>query len=172
MAVSDRVAKALDTLFKNGMQGPAQTEEGMLFVARNLMPLVARPLVQQMGIGPSPVTMLDSACGSGVVTDQAQGLLREGGALEGSRFVAADSSQMLVDIVKRRVEAEGWTSTETEVLDAMVCRRCCLTWWMGDTDLVQDTKLPDDTFTHVAIGLGLHLIPRPDDVLKGESLRS
>lgn len=125
MAVSDKVTKALDSLFKNGMQGSAQTEEGMLFVARNLMPLLAKPLVQQMGIGASPVTMLDSACGSGMVTDQAQVLLREGGALEGSRFVAADSSPMLVDIVKRRAEAEGWTSTETKVLDAMVC---CLCW--------------------------------------------
>lgn len=143
-----KAIKALDAIFKNGMQSAAQSEEGMLFVSRNLLPLLGRPLVQQMGIGSTPVAMLDSACGTGVATDQAQALLREGGALDGSSFLAADSSEMLTGIVRKRVEEEGWVNTETRVLDAM------------------DTRLPAESFSHVAIALALHLTPRPDDVVK------
>ena len=39
--------------------------------------------------------------------------------------------------------------------------------WYG-TDRKQNTGLPENTFSHVAIALGLHLIPQPDDVVKGE----
>lgn len=136
MAINEQVSKALSDLFKDGMKGTGQSEEGMLFVAKNLMPLLAKPMVQQMGVGGSPVTMLDSACGAGVATDVARKLLAEGNALEGSRFVAADNSDKLVEIVKRRIEEEGWTNTEAKVLDAMVCRLSPHLWLMdGNSDL-------------------------------------
>lgn len=173
MAAHAKAAKTLDMFFKNGMKGSVQKDDVMLYAARNLMTNLAKPLVQQMGIGSAPVTMLDNASGTGVMTDQAQVLLREGNALDGSRFVAADSSQMLMDLVMRRVEEEGWVNTETKVLDAMVCRSVCPFALVEDGGMIltweQDTKLPDDTFSHVAIGLALHLTPRPDDVLKGKS---
>lgn len=122
MTTLDKAAKSISALFQKGMQGTASTEEQLIFVNKTLMPHLARPLLQQMGLlsSPSlPITLLDSACGTGVVTQEVQGLLgRE--ALAGSRFVAADQSEMLVDIVRGRVEREGWVNMEVKVLDAMV----------------------------------------------------
>jgi hypothetical protein len=33
---------------------------------------------------------------------------------------------------------------------------------------MQDTKLAENSFTHVGLGLALHLIPKPDAVLAGK----
>lgn len=35
------------------------------------------------------------------------------------------------------------------------------------TQARQNTKLPDNSFTHVAVSMGFHIIPDPDAVLKG-----
>ncbi|UNI16769.1 hypothetical protein JDV02_003176 [Purpureocillium takamizusanense] len=97
------------------------------------------------------IRLLDSACGPGVFTREVQGAL--GRTAEGrevlarSRFVCADSSPGMVEAARRRMEEEEWVNAEARVADAM------------------DTGLPDDAFTHVAITLGLHLIPQPDAVL-------
>lgn len=33
--------------------------------------------------------------------------------------------------------------------------------------IAQNTSLPDDTFTHIGLGMSLHMIPDPDAVLNG-----
>ncbi|CAI6091194.1 unnamed protein product [Clonostachys chloroleuca] len=140
-------ARGLATLFKAGM---STGHEQMLIITKTIMPLMASPLLQQMGLGEGttePFALLDGACGSGVVTQEVQRTVPRA-VLEGSSIVASDSSEALVDLVRTRVEAEGWVNTEAKVLDAM------------------DTKLAENSFSHVALGLALHLIPKPDDVLK------
>ncbi|VUC20503.1 unnamed protein product [Clonostachys rosea] len=144
-----QAAKGLATLFKAGM---STGHEQLLIITKTIMPLIATPLLEQMGLGEGtaqPFALLDGACGSGVVTQEVQRMVPRA-VLEGSSIVASDSSEALVDLMRTRVEAEGWVNTEVNVLDAM------------------DTKLPENAFSHVAIGLALHLIPKPDDVLKGK----
>ncbi|POR37453.1 Uncharacterized protein TPAR_02352 [Tolypocladium paradoxum] len=124
-------------------------EQDLILASRRMMRLLAAPLLAQMGLTrdtKAPVALLDSACGTGVFTQEAQGVLaRE--VLEESSFVCADSAVGLVELVRKRAAAEGWVNVEARVADAM------------------DTGLPADSFSHVAMTLGLHLIPSPDAVL-------
>ncbi|KAL7948597.1 hypothetical protein V8C42DRAFT_314936, partial [Trichoderma barbatum] len=54
----------------------------------------------------------------------------------------------MVDLVKKRIVGEKWVNAEAKILDAM------------------NTGLPDNTFSHVAVALALHLTPDPDAVIK------
>lgn len=129
-------------------------EENLLFASRNVIVHLATPLVTRMGIAEKyseRVQFLDLACGTGIVTDIVQKrVLPE--ALSRSTFRATDASEVMLGMTKKRVELEGWTNVETEVMDA------------------KDMKYPDASFTHVAAALALHIIPEPDQVVK-ESMR-
>lgn len=118
-----QAARGLATLFKAGM---STGHEQLLIITKTIMPLMASPLLQQMGLGEGttePFALLDGACGSGVVTQEVQRTVPRA-VLEGSSIVASDSSEALVDLVRTRVEAEGWVNTEAKVLDAMVSWPC------------------------------------------------
>ncbi|KAI9896072.1 hypothetical protein N3K66_008972 [Trichothecium roseum] len=143
---------ALKTLFQDDAQEKhfLQTTQGMA------IPLAA-PLIEHMGLDQdsrrrrsspsSPVALLDLCCGAGLVRQEVGKTLGEE-ALGGSSFVCADSSDMMVGIVEKRIAAEGWANTEARVLDA------------------QDTGLAENSFTHVAISLGIHLVPDPVAVFR------
>jgi SAM-dependent methyltransferase len=149
----DAAARNLDGVFKN----PASTgvtQSDQLHAARNMLKGMAQPLVRALGItetATEPLVLLDMACGSGVVTQETQALLPRA-VLEKSSIVAADTSAASIDLVNHRIATEGWLNVEAKVLDA------------------RDSGLPDKSFSHVAISLGLHLIPRPDDAVR-ESMR-
>ncbi|KAK2616777.1 hypothetical protein QQS21_000154 [Conoideocrella luteorostrata] len=118
--------------------------------SKKMMRLLAAPLLSQMGLTrdvTAPVQFLDNACGTGVMTQEMQVILSRD-VLEKSEFVCTDSSAAMIDAVKGRIGTEGWVNVLARVADAM------------------DTGLPESAYSHVAVGLGLHLIPRPDDVLK------
>ncbi|TIC91615.1 Methyltransferase tpcH [Colletotrichum higginsianum] len=53
----------------------------------------------------------------------------------------------MVDLVKERVQAEGWLNTEVRLLDAT------------------KTGLPADSFTHIGLCMALNIIQDPDAVL-------
>lgn len=140
-------AKTLSSLFTTIM--PTKHEEDLVTTSRGMMRLLVAPLVSQMGItanASKPVSLFDNACGSGVLTQEVRATLPKD-VLSQSTFFCADSSEAMVNLVKKRVEAEGWAHTGVKTLNAM------------------DTRLPDNSFTHVGIGLGLHIIPEPDKVL-------
>ncbi|KAH0598927.1 hypothetical protein MHUMG1_03040 [Metarhizium humberi] len=126
------------------------SQASMILASKKLMKHAAAPLLKQMGMSRArtdPVQFLDSACGTGVVTQEVQGMLaRE--VLDKSTFICADSSRVLVDVVAGRIQDEAWVNTQAEVLDA------------------RDTGLEESSLSHVAVALGLHLIPEPDKVLK------
>ena len=98
-------------------------EENLLFASRNVIVHLATPLVTRMGIAEKyseRVQFLDLACGTGIVTDIVQKrVLPE--ALSRSTFRATDASEVMLGMTKKRVELEGWTNVETEVMDAKVC---------------------------------------------------
>ncbi|KAK1985496.1 methyltransferase domain-containing protein, partial [Colletotrichum cereale] len=125
-------------------------EETMIDVSRTMMAPLNAPLIAQMGLGAEtdePIAFLDSACGAGPATQELyKAVPRQ--VLEKSEVVCGDKTDMMVDLVKRRIEDEGWVGAQGRVIDAM------------------DSGLKSDSFTHVAISLGLHVIPRPDTVIK------
>lgn len=100
-------------------------EQSLLFASRGVIAHVAQPLVSQMGINshiPEPLSVLDLACGTGIVTDLVQKCVQRE-VLERSRFRAVDASEGMVAITRKRVELEGWVNVDTEVMDAKVRRQ-------------------------------------------------
>ncbi|KAF4345012.1 coq5 family [Fusarium beomiforme] len=127
----------------------ASLEDQMLYASRTMMPHLIRPLPAQMGISEktsAPVNFLDNACGSGVLTHAIQQALSKD-VLEKSMFLCADASDGMVSVAKKRLGLEGWVNTEVKKLDA------------------RNTGLPENSFTHVGLGLALHIIPDPNAVL-------
>lgn len=102
-------------------------------VTKKLMRLLALPLLQHMGISDdsnnnnndgaapasAPLDFVDSACGTGVLTQELQRMLPRD-VLDESTFLCADTSRVFVDMVAERARDEGWVNVRPEVLDAMV----------------------------------------------------
>ncbi|WAO92705.1 Hypothetical protein NCS54_01022300 [Fusarium falciforme] len=139
--------KTLTELYNSPEKGIM--EEQMLYVSRHMMPKLIAPLPRQMGITnntSTPVAFFDNACGSGVLTHEIQQILPKD-VLEKSTFLSADNAEGMVNLSKKRVGLEGWVNIEVKKLDAT------------------NTGLPENSFTHVGLGLALHIIPDPDAVL-------
>jgi hypothetical protein len=116
-------------------------ETNMIQFSRNVMGKAGAAMLRQMGIREDrtePVDLFDNACGSGLLASEAQQILSRD-VLEKSTMFCADNSQLFVDLVKRRVEREGWVRTGAKVLDATV-RRFCLTPQVECSHLLLDRK--------------------------------
>lgn len=153
MAATDDIetmAKSMSAHFKTLPQQTPTFEKDFIDASRGVIRLIAEPLVNDIGLKgkvTEPVRLLDSACGAGVVTQEVQAALSDA-ILGQSSFTCADSSPAMVDVVRKRIVNEKWVNAEAKVLDAM------------------DTGLPESSFTHVAIALGLHIIPDPDAAVR------
>ncbi|KJZ77833.1 hypothetical protein HIM_03010 [Hirsutella minnesotensis 3608] len=164
VSLGEAAAKLSEHFARAGEETTAPERE-LILGAKRMLRLLAAPLVEQMGLVKNghgmaeedkeegeeeeeegePVELLDSACGTGVVTQEVQAT-HSAGRRARSRFVCADASAAMVELVRKRAAAEGWANVEARVADA------------------RDTKLPGASFTHAAVALGLHLITRPDAV--------
>ncbi|KAJ3524948.1 hypothetical protein NM208_g11850 [Fusarium decemcellulare] len=143
----DNTIKTLSSIYNNADQG--SMEDQMIYASRNLLPKLVEPLPLQMGISDktsTPLALFDNAGGSGVFTHAVQQILPKD-VLEKSTFLCADNAEGMVNLAKKRSGMEGWINTEVKRLDAT------------------NTGLPENSFTHVGLGLALHVIPDPDAVL-------
>ncbi|KAH7143800.1 S-adenosyl-L-methionine-dependent methyltransferase [Dactylonectria macrodidyma] len=143
--MTSAAAKGLSRVFKD----ISEFEKGFLLASRGVIRCLINPLLSQMELTEKttePVDLFDSACGTAVLTQEAQDILSKA-VLSKSTMLCADSSEQMVDIVKKRIDGEGWINVKTSVMDA------------------KNTGLPDNSFSHVGLGLALHLIPGPDTVL-------
>lgn len=114
-----KTAKNLTALFKS----ITVNDENLVRISRSAMRTIVAPLLSQMGLTAqttSPVSVLDSAAGSGVFTQETQAVLPRD-VLEKSSFICADVSPNMVELVKKRISLDDWVNTEAKVLDAMVC---------------------------------------------------
>lgn len=113
--------KALSSLFSSIGDKTTKHEEQLITTSNNLMPHLIAPLVSRLVIlGKSgPVNFLDNACGSGVLTQEVQKVLSKD-VLQKSTFLCADNAEGMVNLVKKRVEMEGWVNVEAKTLNAMV----------------------------------------------------
>ena len=171
--MADTLANEFSRVGGNGDGTDAATKE-LVRATQTAMGRLASPLLTQLGItseASDAMVMLDSACGSGAMTQEVQRLVpRE--TLQRSRFVCADSAEGLVRVVNSRIEDEGWVNTEARVLDATV-RQISIYFLFHTRDMAnfmlqtKNTGLPRKSFSHVVLGLALHLIPNPDDALQG-----
>ncbi|KAL7934300.1 S-adenosyl-L-methionine-dependent methyltransferase [Trichoderma chlorosporum] len=144
------MAKSMSEHFHTVAKVQSSFEDDFTRFSRGIMRVIAGPLISHMDFNSEvaePVILLDNACGSGVVTQEVQAVLSNE-VLQRSSFTCADSSAAMVDLVKKRIASEKWMNVETKMLDAM------------------NTGLPDNSFSHVAIALALHITPDPDAVVK------
>lgn len=118
-------ACSLSRIYHNANRTNDKNEDQQILVAKSFLRPLARPLLDAMEISEATVgeslQLLDLACGSGVIIQEAQEILPTD-VLKSSRFLATDTSKALVELVNKRIGAEGWVNTNARVLDAMV--RC------------------------------------------------
>ncbi|ROV97134.1 hypothetical protein VMCG_07532 [Cytospora schulzeri] len=131
-------------------------EEWQRFVLESLEsisgPLAAK-MLSQINLGASttePFKLLDQGCGMSVVAPLLNKTVpRE--VLERSNILCGDFSGPLVEVVKKRIEKEGWVNTRAEVVDAQ---------------REQNSGLPAKSFTHVVSNIMYHLVPDSRAALK------
>lgn len=113
--------RVLSTMYNNVGDKPEQ-EQQMIDVSHGVLSKLIEPLYSQMGFTAEttePVTLLDHACGSGVLTQELQMMLSKE-VLSKSLFMCADGSDGMITLVERRVKSEGWVNVEVKKLDATV----------------------------------------------------
>lgn len=107
-------------------------------ISERLTGTFAMPLVEQSGILSSkerPLIILDNACGTGVLSDKLHKSL-DGEAKSSMQLTCSDISEVMLEIIKRRINEEGWKNTETKIVDA------------------QKTDLPSSHYSHVFAAFG------------------
>ena len=117
--MADRLASTFKTMGD-------EKSDTLLYTSKTIMRLLAAPLIPMMGLTPQrnePVQLLDTACGTGMFTQEMQGGVNglEQEVLAQSEFVCADNSEGMIEFVKRRIEGEKWVNVTAKVLDAQVC---------------------------------------------------
>ncbi|XWX01216.1 hypothetical protein V2A60_009242 [Cordyceps javanica] len=146
----DKMSSTMSGVFT----GADKHENTWVRTSKTIIAKLAAPLLPRMGLTAdrtAPVTLLDNAAGAGVMAQEVNKVLPRM-TLQAGSILATDFSEALVGITQERIKTEGWINTEARVADA------------------QDTKLPDNTYSHVSILLGLHIIPDPDAAVK-EAIR-
>jgi len=79
----------------------------------------ATPTGSKIGAQSEPFSLLDNACGPGLIASVLQENLDKK-TLEQSRILCADVNANFVSICKQRAEQAGWSGVKTAVLDAQV----------------------------------------------------
>ncbi|OAA43977.1 UbiE/COQ5 methyltransferase [Beauveria brongniartii RCEF 3172] len=147
---AERLSNTIGSVFAEA----GRHENTWVRTSKTVIAKLAAPLLPRMGLTAdrtAPVTLLDNAAGAGVMAQEVNAVLPRT-TLQAGSILATDMSESLVGIMQGRIKTEGWINTEARVADA------------------QDTKLPDNTYSHVSILLGLHIIPDPDAAVK-EAIR-
>lgn len=109
--------------------------------AEKVTVVFARSLVEQSGIlsterGEEALSILDHACGTGVVSGVLHEKLSDWKVKSEWKLTCADLSEAMIDAVKARINAEGWKNTDTAVVD------------------LQKARLPSAHYTHVFVSFG------------------
>ncbi|OAA58343.1 UbiE/COQ5 methyltransferase [Cordyceps fumosorosea ARSEF 2679] len=152
--MSAEPTEKLSTSLRGVFANADKHEDTWVRTSKTVIAKLAAPLLPRMGLTAdrtAPVTLLDNAAGAGVMAQEVNKTLPRM-TLQAGSILATDLSAALVTIMQDRIKTEGWINTEARVADA------------------QDIKLPDNTYTHVSILLGLHIIPDPDAAVK-EAIR-
>jgi len=82
----------------------------------------AKRLIQQVGLlqaESGPLVVLDSACGTGVVSSQLYEMLDESDK-ERLQLTCGDFSEGMVQSVQQRIIDNGWKGAKAQVVDAQV----------------------------------------------------
>ncbi|KAM3513326.1 hypothetical protein MY11210_003010 [Beauveria gryllotalpidicola] len=154
MSAQARSAERLSNTIGGVFAEADKHENTWVRTSKTVIAKLAAPLLPRMGLTAdrtAPVTLLDNAAGAGVMAQEVNKTLQRT-TLQAGSILATDMSESLAGIMQERIKTEGWINTEARVADA------------------QDTKLPDNTYSHVSILLGLHIIPDPDAAVK-EAIR-
>ncbi|ETS82947.1 hypothetical protein PFICI_04823 [Pestalotiopsis fici W106-1] len=134
--------------FSSGMDD--ENLDKLLKSSDAIMGRPASMLLARAGIDASrtePFYLLDNACATGTLGSRLQKIV-DADVLEKSSVICGDIVEPSLDILKKRIEKDGWVNTKVAIIDA------------------QHSKLPPGSFSHVTIHHGLHIIPQPDLVLE------
>lgn len=123
MTNATRTAKELHNFFNNFRTlGGSALEQVFLDNARRVSTPLALPMLAQMGLTEqtnTPFTLLENACGVGVVAPILQQIVKPK-VLSESKIVCGDFSEQVVELAKQRSERDKWVNTEVKQVDAQV----------------------------------------------------
>jgi len=120
-------------------------------VAERIVGPAAAELLRKAGVldFSGPLTVLDNACGTGIVTTVLMEQLSEAKKLEQlDKLTAADFSSVMLDVLRPQVEQKGWN--KVEVIQA---------------DMTDMSQLSSDTYTHHLTNFGIFFPANSDAVL-------
>lgn len=122
MTTQAKHERVLQKLFKEA-DVDALSAPRMLELTDAVCAPLAAKMLQQTGFDAvkKPFKLLDNAAGLGVVAAEVQKTINKD-VLAQSRIISADFSEPTVEVVKSRIEREGWANTEARVVDAQVKR--------------------------------------------------
>lgn len=109
----------------------------------------AHALLIQCGLLPQPPsgsTILDNACGAGIVTARLVSDLTS--PPEDLEVICGDLDQTMVDLTASRIRENGWSNVRAETFNALA------------------VPYPNLSFTHILMNFGPQLVPDPIAVLK------
>lgn len=107
-------------------------------IAEKITRYYTQDLINLSGLDPAarPLTVLDLACGTGVVSDKLHEILDPQSANDWE-LTCGDISTELTGHVKLKIIEKGWDNSTAKVMDA------------------QNTELPSGHYTHVFAALGM-----------------
>ncbi|KAL1860379.1 hypothetical protein Daus18300_009292 [Diaporthe australafricana] len=154
MSTQADIAKVVDA--GSAMQAVLESSAGeewqqfLIETMRSISAPLAQKMLAQVNLGAGttePFRLLEQGCGMGVVAP----LLHETvprDVQDRSSVLCGDFSKPLVELVKGRIEKEGWVNCDAQVVDA------------------QESGLPSGSFTHVVGNIVYHTIPNSLAALK------
>ncbi|KAJ4289416.1 hypothetical protein N0V88_006896 [Collariella sp. IMI 366227] len=155
MSTATSRAHELQKLYKNLKTAAGNAwEETLLENAHSVSAPLALVMLEQMGLNQdttTPFTLLENACGAGVVAPLLQQTIKPE-VLKQSSIICGDFSEQVVGLAQKRIETEGWVNTEAMQIDA------------------QENGLPTGAFTHVATNIGFHVVSDSEAALN-EAIR-
>lgn len=147
-AVQSAAPSAMQSILQAA--GGEEWQQVLLESIKSISAPLAVKMLNQIILGANtnePFNLLEHGCGMGVVAPLLNETVpRE--LMERSSVLCGDFSDLLVEVVRKRIKNEGWVQTRAEVVDA------------------QNSGLLAGSFTHVVSNIMYHVVPDSQAALK------
>lgn len=151
----DKAEQNMDKFYKSyGKQGYDHMSNKVFDMMRLISGPLAINMLKQVGLDENttePFSLLDNGAGTGIVSAELQRMANPA-VLAQSKIVSADSTEGMVEVMKRRAVEEGWVNTESRVIDSQVSTStvtiCVLSTFRGsDKRIIEHTRARCNVYT-------------------------
>lgn len=105
-----------------------------------------------------PLVVLENSCGRGIMTLRLQEIFQDR-PQDTFEITCGDRTDAMVELTRQRIKAEGWTNTSVAKFGVQVRATCSMMMLSIEAKFQQDTKLPDEYFTHIFTNFEFMALP-------------